>query len=170
MKHLFNFNKSQSSFEMLIIFGFSFLLIILIGGYYIQFSATATSQIDVSQKNKIFTDIMDKSTRIFYQGNGNRVTVNAQLPDSITSMTIETRNNGTVDFDYLNITYDDNKQTRSSLYFPNELFVRLNCSTSCFDNGTNWVFHEEFNSQGPKQVRIESRGDYVLIDFVRFEG
>lgn len=170
MKHLLNFNKSQSSFEMLIIFGFSFLLIILIGGYYLQFSATATSEIDVSQRDRIFSDIMDKATRIFYQGNGNRVTVNAQFPNGISSMSIETGNNGTVNFDYLNITYDDNRQSRSSLYFPNELFVRFNCSTSCFDNGTNWVFNEEFNSQGPKQIRIESRGDYVLIDFVRYEG
>jgi len=177
MKFFNNLKQSQSSFEMLLIFGFSFLLIILIGGYYLQFSTTATSEIDVSQRDKIFNDVMDKATRIFYQGNGNRITVDAQLPDGISSITVETGNNGTVDFDYLNVTYVDNKVSRSSLYFPNELFVRFNCTErlpsnqgSCFNNGTNMVFFEEFYSQGPKQIRIESKGDYVLIDFIRFEG
>lgn len=180
MKHFLDSKKkAQSSFEMLIIFGFSFLLIILIGGYYLKFSATATSEIDVSQRDKIFTDVMDKATRVFYQGSGNRLTLNAHLPDGIINISIINATNGTgFEFDYLNVTYIDNKQIRSSIYFPNELFVRFNCTQnpgssvdSCYlDPNDNWVYKEEFISQGPKQIRVESKGDYVLVDFVRYEG
>ena len=161
--------KAQSSFESVLIFGISFTLVLIVAGYFVLFSNSATTNLDESQQDKIFRDVISKASRVYYQGNGNRLTIDATLPDGIESISIHQAINGSgYQFNYLNVTYlIGSFGTSSLLFFPDELEVRMNCTVSCIYTGTTGVFLDEHIVEGPKQIQVQSKGDYVEIDFVR---
>lgn len=162
-----NSKLTQASFELILILGFSLSLTIIGAGYFILYSDEATDELNSQQTDRIFNDIMSKSNRVFYSGDGNRITMRATLPTGVESITIE---NGTSSsgesFNYVNVTQRGDDMSISSLYFPSDLFIGLNCSFSCSYNSGRYVYDSEHTNQGPKEIRIESKRDIVYIDFV----
>lgn len=159
---------AQASFELLIVMGFSLVLTILAGGYYVMYSQEATDSLNQAQLDKVFNDVISKASRVYFAGNGNRVTVEATIPDGINEIAIENSSTGGDDFNFINITYTgDNGRISSSQYFPEELFISLNCSVSCSYSGDRGIFDAQHTNSGSKRIRVESNGDIVTIDFIQ---
>lgn len=160
--------KSQASFELLLILGFSFTLTILAGGYYVMYSQEATDSLNQAQLDEVFNNIISKTSRVYFAGNGNRVTIEATIPNGVEEIVIENRSVGSDDFNFINVTYNsDEGRISSSQYFPEELFIYLNCSSSCTYSGDRGIFDNQYTNSGPKRIRVESNGDIVTIDFVQ---
>ncbi|MFP4401788.1 MAG: hypothetical protein ACLFPL_01015 [Candidatus Nanoarchaeia archaeon] len=163
-----NLKTAQASFELLLVLGFSLTLTILGAGYYIIYSEAATDDLNSQQIDRVFEDIMSKASRVYYSGNGNRITVEATLPAGVESITIENGTSSSGDsFNYINVTQQQNEISVSSQYFPSDLFIYLNCSISCSPSSSGrYIYDREHTNQGPKDIRIESKGDIIYIDFI----
>lgn len=166
--------KAQSSLEFLMIFGIGFTIIIILGGIFFSFSGEAKSSLDQKQLQKTGDEIISNIEKIYFLGNNNMITLTSTFPDGIDNFTIEHVNNsngGTyVVFDYLNISYIGDKGTVSNTFTTKETYTRFNC-TKCYHTtniGGNYTSY--FNSSdytgGVKKMKIQSRGDFVSIDFV----
>lgn len=159
---------AQASFELLLVLGFSFTLTILAGGYYIMYSQEATDNLNQEQLDKVFNEVINEASRVYFAGNGNRVTIQATIPNGINEIAIENSSTGGDDFNFINITYKgEDGRISSALYFPEELFVYLNCSSSCSYVGDRGIFDQQHTNSGPKRIRVESNGDIVTIDFIQ---
>lgn len=155
--------NAQSSFEMLLIVGVALTFVAMIAGFYITFSSESREALDEQQLEKVFSDVVSKASRVYFQGNGNRLTIDSTLPEGILNISLHQRNNGSVDYTYLNVTTTDGRQL---VYIPDELLVTLNCSSSCFGVGYPKYYEYRATTSGPKRIRVESKEDFVLIDFV----
>ena len=158
---------AQASFELLVVLGFSLTLSILAAGYYIMYSQEATDSLNQAQLDKVFNEVMNEASRVYFAGNGNRITLEATIPDGINEIVIENgTTTGGVSFNYINISdVGDGGDIIESLYFPEELFIYLNCSISCSYVGDRGIFDTQHTNSGPKRIRVESNGDIVTIDF-----
>ncbi|MCH8519902.1 MAG: hypothetical protein LAT82_04060 [Nanoarchaeota archaeon] len=165
--------KAQASFELLLILGFSLTLTILAGGYYMSYSNNASDALVGTQIERVFTDVMGKSTRVFFAGNGNRITIEASFPDRIEEIAIERGVTSVgsdlgvgVNFSYINVTSIRGGEFVSQTFTPDEISIQLNCTFSCTYDGERAIFDMEHLTKGPKRIRVESRGDYVEINFI----
>lgn len=161
--------KAQASFELLLILSFSLTLTILAAGYYVMYSQEATDELNKAQLDRIFDDVMNKVSRVYFAGNGNRITIEATIPQGVNQITIENgTTGGGINFNYLNISYvGDGGNIVESLYFPEELFIYLNCTSSCTYTGNRGIFDRQHTGSGAKRIRVESEGDIVSIDFIQ---
>ena len=162
--------KSQSSFEFMVIFGIGFSLIIILGGVFFSYSNSAQKGLDKKQIDNIADELMSNIERIYFLGKGNRITMKTTFPDGIENFTIVHKNISGVEFDYLNISTYNEKLLLSNIYETNE-YVRFNC-TACYHspliNGEGISsFNQSDFSVGQKNIRIESFGDYVSVDFYK---
>ena len=165
--------KSQASFELLLILGFSLTLTILAGGYYMTYSTQASDSLNAGQVERVFEDVMGKATRVFFAGTGNRITIETSLPGGIEEIAIErsvTTSSAdvgpSINFSYINVTSMQGGISRSQLFFPDDVFIQLNCTFSCTYDGDRAVFDMEHINRGPKRIRVESRGDYIEVNFI----
>ncbi len=169
--------KSQSSLEFLIIFGVGFFMIIVLSGVFLSYSTGAKSSLDKSQIENIGNGIMENVEKIYFMGDGNRVTYNVNFPEGIKNMSIYHMNlsNSTDDiyFDYLNISYYyEGSGEISNIFTTNENYIRFNCSR-CYHgpiingSGVSYFNYTSDFAGGPKKIRIYSMGDYVNIEFIR---
>lgn len=159
--------KSQSSLEFLMIFGIGFLLVTALSGIFFTYSMGAKKQLDRQQIENIGDDIISNAEKVYYLGEGNRLTMKTKFPEGIKNLSIHHIENKTneygenVSYDYLNITYFQKRKIISSIFTPSDLDVRLNCS----GNRCNHVpsrnlsyYNSSVASSGLKEIRIESKG------------
>lgn len=158
--------KSQSSVEFLITFGIGFSLIIILSGIFLTYSEGAKENLDKQQIQKIGQEIIFNVEKIYFLGEGNRVTLNTRFPDNIENFTIYHSDASGEEFDYLNITYLNNGQFYDEIFTTNELYTRFNC-TSCYHTGDISYYNLSDFSGGNKEIRITSKGEYVSIDFFK---
>lgn len=164
--------KAQASFELLMILGFSLSFTLVAGGYFLMYSNEASLIFDSNQLDNVFLDVMEKSNRVFFAGNGNRITIDAALPEGIENISIHqsitgsSATNPNIPFSYINVTVRRGGGFTSQLYYPDNVFVLLNCSISCTQVGDVSFFNQEHLNRGPKRIRVESRGDFVDINFI----
>ena len=167
----YNNSNAQASVETLLIVGIVLFFIAIISALYISFTNESTSALNDNQMGKVFSDITSKATRVYFQGSGNRLTIDTTFPEGIKTISIHLRDDG-IDYDnnpvsytYLNVSLQDDREL---IYIPNDLRVVLNCSYSC-SKITSLEYPKEFSyratTSGNKQIRVESRRDDVLIDF-----
>lgn len=158
--------KAQGSLEFLIIFGIGFVLIIMMAGVFFTFSGDAKQSLDKKQIEKIGRDIMNNVENVYFLGSGNRVTMNLNMPEGIENITIHHINNSGQVFDYMNFTFYQDKVLSSEMYFSKENYIRFDCS-DCTNLGDLSYYPIYDLNPGPKRVRVESKGDWVSIDFIR---
>lgn len=159
-------SKAQSSLEFLMIFGIGFSIIIIIGGLFLTYSSGAKETLDQQQIDRIGQEIISSIEQIYFLGNGNRLTLNFNFPAGVENFTINHANNGSVDFDYLNITYFYSGGVISEIFTTKEAYTRFNCTQCYVGTDINWFNVSDF-SEGSKTIRITSKGDYVSLDFVK---
>lgn len=173
--------KAQSSLEFISIFAIGFLITLAMAAIFVTYSFESKEMLDRTQTNKIFVEIIENSQQIYFLGQGNRITLNVKLPQGIENLTIEHRNISDrnnpgqyIQYDFINVSFtDDSNRLISIPYETNQIYIRLNCSIRCLhtaNNNGNWTsyFNETSDfSGGARQIRIESKGDYIDIGFHR---
>lgn len=166
-----NNSKSQSSTELLITLAIGFTIILIIGGIFFNYSVSAKNTLDKKQIEKIGNELITNIEKIYFLGNGNRLTYETEFPELIYNFTIVHLNNTNstddIVLDYFNIAYQDENTISSSIFFTNEFFIRFNCTNSCYKSGNISYYNETSIGGGNKRIRIESKGKYVNVDFVR---
>lgn len=166
--------KSQASLEFLTILGISLTLIAILSAIFIGYSNSAKQGLDKEQIENIGEELISNIERIYFQGNGNRVTQRSNFPSNILNFTIFHRNvtlSGVPTMiDYINITYNDDGFLNDLIFYPLETFIRIQCD-KCYTTPPNALgeyvsyFNTSDFSQGPKQIRVESRNQRVYISF-----
>lgn len=159
--------KSQASLDFILTFGIGFVLILVLAGIFISYSGSAKQSLDKQQIEKIGSEIIRNSERIYFLGDGNRLTVESLFPNDIENFTLHhSRNENGSRFDYLNVSYQLDGQIIFSVFTTSELYIGLNC-TNCH-NGLNVSYYNQSDfAGGSKKIRIESKGDFVSIDFFK---
>lgn len=160
-------SKSQASFELVLIMAFSLTLTILGIGYYILFSGDATDSLNKQQVDSIFNNIINQASRVHFMGVGNRVTIEVFFPENIDSVSIHQYvNSGGEQLSYINVTLLEGGSRSSQIYFPEELFIYLNCTGSCTFDGNIYTFNNQHISRGNKIIRLDSKRNYIDINFI----
>ncbi|MCA9496194.1 MAG: hypothetical protein KC589_04585 [Nanoarchaeota archaeon] len=170
--------KSQSSMEFLVIFGISFTLILLLGSLFFSYSSGAKSELDQRQIEKFAGEMITNIEKVYFLGQGNRVTMKTRFPNGIENFSIIHINSSnpsnpgsSILFDQLSVTYYFEDQIVNNLFETRDFYIRFNC-TACSNSanvGGNWTsyFNSSDFSGGAKQIRIESMGDWVNIYFYK---
>lgn len=158
--------KGQGSLEFLMIFGIGFLLIMIMAGVFFTFSGEAKQSLDKKQLEKIGRDIMNNVENVYFLGSGNRITMNLNMPDGIENITIKHINDSGEVYDYMEFSFYQNKNLVSEVYLPKENYIQFDC-TDCAQSGNVSSYPIYDLNPGPKRLRIESKGDWVAIDFIR---
>lgn len=161
--------KAQSSLDFTLTFGIGFILILILSGIFIYYSGSAKQDLDKKQIEKVGNEIIFNAEKVFFLGDGNRLTLKVTLPIGIANFTIHHINNSngtdTIEFDYLNISsYLDGNRV-DNIFSPNQLYIRMNC-TRCYNTENYSHYNSSDFGGGPKRIRIESKGDWVSIDFI----
>ena len=166
--------KSQVSLEFMIIFGISFFIVMSLVGIFFTYSGEASREIDRKYIDRTANKIINEIENVYYLGYGNRVTLKFNFPENIFNVTIGHFNNivngETIKFDTLNFEVLGDNENLNLTYMTNLPSIRFNCSISCSHSSSVSYFNDtSLFAQGPKEVRIESFGSYVSVDFIREE-
>ena len=166
--------KSQVSLEFAIIFGISFLIIMIFVGIFFTYSEEASEQIDKKYLDRIANKIINEIENVYFLGYGNRVTLKFNFPQNIFNISIghftNLVNGENVSFNTLNFEVLVNKKKFNLTYLTNLPSIKFNCTLDCnYDSSSNISYFNDSSlyRQGPKEIRIESFGEYVSIDFIR---
>lgn len=167
--------KAQSSVEFLIILGIALTIIMILSGVFFSYFNSAKQNLDKQQLTNIGNDLISNIERIYFMGSGNRITQQSNFPDGIVNFTIEHFNisNGTNynQFEVINITFYDSIAESSLLFYPIETYVKIDCdrcqNTTPLNGNYTSYFNQSMFSQGPKEIRLETRGDTVYLSFTR---
>ncbi len=167
--------KSQASLEMLLIFGITFTVILILGGIFFNYSTGAKNTLDEKQLEKTGNELITNIEKIYFLGNNNMITFSANFPEGIDNFTIVHKNttDGTTNFeyDYLNISYISDKEIIDTIFTSNENYIRFNCSKCYHTTNINGSYISYFNSSdfsgGAKRIKIQSKGDYIQLDFIK---
>lgn len=167
--------KAQSSLEFLMILGIALTIILILAGIFVNYSNTAKKGLDKQQITSLGEELISNIEKVYFLGNGNRVTQRSNFPQGIFNFTIEHLNisNGTQynQFEVINISFFDDGNINELIFYPSEPFIRLSCDVCSQTSNVNGNFTSYFSesafSQGPKQLRIEARNDLVYISFTR---
>ena len=160
--------KSQASVEFTLTFAIGFMLLLVISGIFFVYSKSAKQDLDKQQIENVGQEIIFNTERIYFLGQGNRLTMKTNLPNGIDNFTIHHINNSNGEFEYINISYFLDSEPISSIFSPSELYMRFNCTTCYHDYNLNisWYNTSDF-AGGSKVLRIESKGEFVSIDFFK---
>jgi len=175
------YSKSQSSMEFLVILGIGLTMIIIFAGIFFTYSSEAKIEMDKTQIETIGNNLITNIEKIYFMGYGNQYLYKTNFPKNFINLTIHHINNSNstneIYFDYLNMTYMVDKRIISSIFTTKEDYIRFNCSlcNHTINIGGNWTSYygsytkndSALMSWGPKEIEIKSKGDYVLIDFMR---
>lgn len=165
------FKKSQSSLEFLIIFGIAFTLILILSAIFISYSAESKKELDRSQISQIGTQLMINVEKIYFLGDGNKITMVTNFPDNINNLSIHHSQNPDTgeNFDYLVFSLGVENNSDDHVFMPNDLYIRFNCTDCRHDYTSNVSYYNDTSmfSGGKKRIKLESVGDYVNIGFVR---
>mgnify|MGYP006286859653 CR=1 FL=1 len=163
---------AQSSMEFMLIFGISFIIIAVMGGMFYNYFNVEKKSLDNEHLQRIGGEMMNYVEKVYFLGDGNRLSIDTRFPDGIENITIHHLNNHTLDdgtnasFDYMNITFYHSKQKVSNIFSPSELYIRFNCTNCTHDPSTNISYFDPDDfSEGDKKIRFESKGDWVDISF-----
>ena len=158
--------KSQSSFEFLMIFGIGFTIILILGSIFFNYSVEAQRSLDKEQINNLAQEIISNVERVYFLGNGNRITMKTNFPDNIINVTIVHKNLSGIYFDYLDIeTFNINSQNITdnshNIYETSKDYIRFNCSLTCSQSAIvngEWIssYLDSDFSKGFKNIRIEN--------------
>lgn len=166
--------QSQASLEFLMIFGIGFSIILILTGVFFGYFNSEKETLDAKHLQNIGEELMSNVEKIYFLGNGNRVTLNTKFPEGIENVTIyhiidKNISGVNVSFDYLNFSYISGGKIQSQIFTPNEPYIRFNC-TRCEHSLTENISYYNDTSDftgGFKRIKIESKGDWVTIDFVK---
>jgi hypothetical protein len=163
---------AQSSLEFLIIFGISFAIIAIIGGLFYSYFDVEKKTLDNEQLQKIGDEMVNYVEKVYFLGDGNRLTIDTKFPKGIKNITIHhlinhTLSDGTnASFEYLNITFYHSDQIVHNIFSPAETYIRFNCTNCTHNSSTNIsYFDADDYAEGHKKIRFESKGDWVAINF-----
>ena len=137
-----------------------------------SYTNDAKKEFDKRSMELIAQEILGTTNEIYFLGNGNRVTLNFIFPQKIENLTLHHVNLSGEEYDFFNISYYGNDFNYDSIIvLPEEMYIRINCtychhSPNVDGNWVSWYNRSDFN-EGPKKVRLESKGDWVSIDFVK---
>ena len=164
-------NSAQSSFEYLTILGTALGITILIGAAFIVYSNEAKSTFDFSQVVYIGDELIDNVQQVYFLGRGNKFLMNAKFPAGIHNLTIVHVNKSGTQIDYFNFLFiTEDGFSLNEIVIAEKTYIRFNC-TRCYSstpiggNWTNWYKPSDYG-KGPKKISIESKGDWVSVDFV----
>lgn len=166
-------SKGQSSLEFLTIFGISFLIIVVMGGLFYSYSMGAKDTLDKQHLEKSALELIQNIEKIYFQGSGNRITMSFSMPEGINNMYIQhwedhpMPGGENASFDMLVFNYTIGGMEVLHDFMPNELYIRFNCTMNCTSIGNRTYFNESHYSPGSKRIRIESRGDFVNLQFIQ---
>lgn len=149
-------SKGQVSLEYLVILGVAlFLLVPIMGMFY---SSTLESQ-NLNTANLIILAgraISSNAENVYYQGNGNKIKVSLNLPDSVGLSTYF--NNSETEL-VVSGVFDD--LATDFVFFVDANLTFSNTSVkSCTSPKTN---DGSVLGTGPRELFIESCGDYVVV-------
>ena len=175
-----NSKRAQSSLEFLTILGIGLGILAILGAIFLGVAIDTKNSFDKKQLEKLGRNIITSVDKIYHLGEGNRITMTQTFPTNIINMTIlhsEGSDNGNpVWFDMLVISYADQEDgDLQNMYFETiKPYVRFNCSSSCTHNTMtpgpqveyNSTYNYTFLTGGVRYIQIESKGNYVNIDFV----
>jgi len=163
--------KCQSSLEFLMIFGIGFTIILILSGVFFNYFNQEKNSLDTQHLENLGNQLMQNIEKIYFLGSGNRVTINTNFPEQIESFSVVHKNNVTVgteniSYDYLSVVLLDNT---THVFTPNEIYIRFNCKDCTHNLTTNvsYVNDSSFLTAGKKKIRIENKGDFVEIAFIR---
>jgi len=163
--------KSQNSLEFLMIFVIGFIIIILFGAIFFNYSLESKSYLDKNQIDRIGNEIVTNIEKIYFLGNNNMITLNSNFPDGIENFTIVHINFTDRYVDYINISYYDEKNINHEIFQMSENYIRLNCTLCNHTTNINGNYTSYFNSsdfsEGAKRIRILSKGNFIEISFTK---
>ncbi len=157
--------KTQSSFEYLIIFGIAFSILILVFSLFYRSLEGGKSSVSMEQVKKIGNTIISSVEKVYYLGEGSRITIKVSFPDNINDMYIYHKNNSGTIMDILVINSSTDSGNVIEYFYPNTEEIRFNFSSGISFTTGNYTYLNEksFFSGGIKNVRFTSMGDYVSI-------
>ncbi len=164
-------NLAQSSFEYLSILGTAFGIIILVGGAFVVYSNDAKSTFDFSQISYVGDELIDNVHQVYFLGRGNKFLMNAKFPLGIDNLTIIHINKSGTQIDYFNFSFiTGDGFLLNEIVIADETYIRFDC-TDCYNStpvGGNWTswYEPSDYGKGPKKISIESKGDWVSVDFI----
>jgi hypothetical protein len=163
--------KGQSSLEYLTIFGIGLTIIIVLTGIFYIYSGTAKQKLDQKQIESIGQELTSTIEKLYFLGEGNRVTLKTNFPEGVDNLTIHHLNNSNatdvIEFDYFNFSYQFEGQYISSIFEARDTYIRFNCTRCNHDLVRNVSYYNQSDfSGGIKNIRIESKGDWVSVDFI----
>lgn len=154
------------------IFGIGFTIILMLSGIFFTYFNSEKKSLDYKHLENIGNEIIQNVEKVYFLGNGNRVTLNTNFPAGIENVSIKHYENVTVNgkitsFDYLIFTTVENETLQ---FTPYENYIRFTCANCSHITGAQNISffsdHSKF-SVGSKRIRIESKGDIVELSFVR---
>lgn len=161
--------KAQASLEYMSIFALAAVLIVTVGGLFFAYTHSAKESLDRKQINKIGTELLTNIEKVYFFGDGNRVTMDINFPKGIESLQIYNINESGDNYFYFNISTISGGVVQNMIFETKEDYIKLNCK-ECVKTypGTNTIFtyNQSYLFQGFKQLRIEAINDSVYTDFV----
>ncbi len=156
--------NSQVSFEYLIIFGISFLIILISFYYFSTEMIISNGEISKEQVSKIGNTLISNIEKVYFNGEGSRLTYKLKFPNNINDMYVQNVNGISVLF--FNISIGDTNTL--SYFYSNYDNLKFNLSPNneiIFNSTTNITrFNKSYYySSGIKNIKLISRGDYVEI-------
>lgn len=165
--------KSQAAFEFLMIFGIAFSIILIIAGFFMDFSSSESNKLDRNYLDKVFNEVTAEITKVYFSGVGNRIQLNLNFPNKIKNITLHRKTNTDsqgkkITFSYINISIGENSDTESNLieliYLLDEVNINLVCDINCenitkTDEIIYYYNSKEYFLEGRKKLQIESLED-----------
>lgn len=137
--------KAQASMEHVMIVGVALVTILPMVYLFYSYSQSSVEGINLARLNKFGRSLVNNAESVYYLGAPTRITIEESMPDGIRNMTIKSD-------DLLGIY---------------ELIFTLNDGSDiAYSSNVNisGSFNEDDFSVGLKNIIIESRGTYVLIN------
>lgn len=146
-------------------------LIVVMGGLFFTYSMGAKASLDQEQIEQIGEQIVSSAEKIYFLGKGNKITIKTNFPEGIENITIHntTQNQSGINitYSYLNISYFNENGRVSSIFLPNDNYINIRCEYCDIGLNETYIFNETSINGGPKRIKVESKGDYVVVDFVK---
>ena len=168
--------KSQISVEYLIIFGISLTVILILVGVFFNYSDEVSKKLDEDFLETFSSNLIQNVEKIHFLGIGNKMTLKVSFPSNVINITFEetitTQNGENFITNYINITYLSTKGQNSLIRQTNSNFIKVGCSNECItinkaNKNISYYDNIEVLNGGPKQIKIENKGDFVSVDFYR---
>lgn len=163
--------KAQASLEYMVIFGIVFVMISVVGGLFFSYTNSAKESLDKKQINKIGQEIISNVQKIYFFGDGNRVTITPTFPQGIENLSIHHINESGDDYYYLNFSIINQGLYEDLIFQTTEDGIPFGCLDCTVDVpvgvGHNVsYFNQTYLGQAVHRIKIEAINDTVYVDFV----